>query len=332
MKVLVVLVLAVFTGCNANILYADAPKPQIELLTEAFWDYVAKVTETADETLQMINKSPFFQGVIARLDQTKYVAAHSALTMHEQLPPATKDMIHNVITEAEELKGHVERELAAAQDVLKPYTDKMKVQIQQRVKLLKQELAPYAESLDTEAMRAALEQKSEELKQSVKDLHAQLGPYTDDLKLKVGANQVQEMAPPKPQIELLTEAFWDYIAKAKETAEDTLLMISKSPFVQGVNARLVNGLKAAFYFAFEVQDQAYNFSEAVHAQLPPAAKDMIQKVSRGTWRVETELAFALKQYTDDIQDMAAPYVEDLRVKLDPYAQDLRARLTSLYRA
>ncbi|XP_033958198.1 apolipoprotein A-IV-like isoform X2 [Pseudochaenichthys georgianus] len=329
MKVLVVLVLAVFTGCNAKILYADRPKPQIELLTEAFWDYVAKATETVDDTLQMISKSPFFQGVIARLDQTKYVAAHSALTMHEQLPPATKDMIHNVITEAEELKGHVERELAAAQDVLKPYTDNMKVQIQKRVELLKQELAPYAESLDTEAMRAALEQKSEELKQSVKDLQAQLGPYTDDLKLKVGANQVQEMAPPKPQIELLTEAFWDYIAKAKETADDTLLMISKSPFVQGVNAQLV---KAAFYFAFEVQDKAYNFSEAVHNHLAPVAKDIIQKVSRDNWCVETELASALKQYTDDIQDMAAPYVEDLRVKLDSYAQDLRARLTTLYRA
>ncbi|KAL3059759.1 hypothetical protein OYC64_014378 [Pagothenia borchgrevinki] len=296
MKVLVVLVLAVFTGCNANIFFADAPKPQMELLTEAFWDYVAKATETADDTLQMIKKSPFGQGVNARLDQTKYVAAHSALTMHEQLRPATKDMIHKVITEAEELKGRVERELAAAQEVLKPYTDNMKVQIQQRVEQLKQELAPYAESLDTEAMRATLEQKSEELKQSVKDLQAQLGPYTDDLKLKV-----QEMAPPKSQIELLNEAFWDYVAKAKETADDTLQMISKSPFVQGVNARLGDGLKAAFYFAFEVQDRAFNFSEAVHDQLPPAAKDMIQKVSRETWRVETELAAALKQYTDNIQ-------------------------------
>jgi len=51
------------TGCNANIFYADAPKPQMELMTEAFWDYVAKATETADDTLQMINKSPFGQGV-----------------------------------------------------------------------------------------------------------------------------------------------------------------------------------------------------------------------------------------------------------------------------
>ncbi|KAI4811779.1 hypothetical protein KUCAC02_014654 [Chaenocephalus aceratus] len=178
MKVLVLLVLAIFTGCNANILYADAPKPQIELLTEAFWDYVAKATETADDTLQMISKSPFVKHVNDRLVDGFMAAFYFASAVQDQLPPAAKDMIHKVTSDT----GCVERELAAA---LKPYTDDMEVQLQQRVEQLKQELASYAESLDTEALRATLEQKSEELKQSVKDLQAQLGPYTDYLKLKV---------------------------------------------------------------------------------------------------------------------------------------------------
>lgn len=51
------------TGCNANLFYADAPKPQMEVLTDAFWDYVAKATQTADDTLQMIRKSQFGQDV-----------------------------------------------------------------------------------------------------------------------------------------------------------------------------------------------------------------------------------------------------------------------------
>ncbi|XP_071062182.1 apolipoprotein A-I-like [Pseudochaenichthys georgianus] len=277
MKVLVVLVLAVFTGCTANILYADAPKPQIELLTEAFWDYAAKATATADDTLQVIKKSPFGRGVNDRLEDTRFMTGMYLHFMLEMLPPATRDMLHKVITEAEELNGHVERELAAAKDI-------MKVQIQQRVEQLKQKLAPYAESIDTEAVRATLEQKSEELKQSVKDLQAQLEPYTDDLKLKVDQylqdfqervapvthrvqdQMIQMLHPyvedlrfrlfsfyeaqrqrnisctanilyadaPKPQIELLTEAFWDYAAKATETADDTLQMIKKSPFGQVV--------------------------------------------------------------------------------------------------
>ncbi|KAL3059762.1 hypothetical protein OYC64_014375 [Pagothenia borchgrevinki] len=213
MKVLVVLALAVFTGCNANILYADAPKPQIELLTEAFHDYVAKAKETADDTLQMIKKSQFGKHVNDRLGDAFMATFYFASAVQDQLPPTAKDMIHKVNRET----VRAERELTAA---LKPYTDNMKVQIQQRVEQLKQELAPYAESLDTEALRATLEQKSEELKQSVKDLQTQLGPYTDDLKLKVDqhlqdfqervapvtekvhrqliqrANQVQEMAAP----------------------------------------------------------------------------------------------------------------------------------------
>ncbi|KAF3839350.1 hypothetical protein F7725_018067 [Dissostichus mawsoni] len=503
-------ILAGNVSCNANIFYADAPKPQMELITEAFWDYVIKATATADDTLQVIKKSPFGQSVNARLEETMFVAAHYSVAVQEQLPPAAKDMIRKVTTEAEELMGRVERELAVA---LKPYTDDMKVQIQQRVEQLKLELAPYAESLDTEALRATLEQKSEELKQSVNDLQAQLGPYTDDLKLKVDqhlqdfqervapvtekarveliqrANQVQEMAAPyvedlKPQIELLTEAFWDYVAKAtetadeikksqfvehtgtywpsiistpcktifpaamqnvhqviretedlmkrmnrelpvalkpytddmkvqiqqrveqlkqelapyaesldtealratleqkseelkqsvkdlqaqlgpytdylklnvdqhvkdiqermaqfircnanilyadapkpqiellteafhdyvakaKETADDTLQMIKKSQFGKHVNARLGDGFMAAFYFA-----------SAVHEQLPPAAKDMIHKVTRETERVERELAAALKPYTNDMEVQIQQRVEQLKLELAPYAESL----------
>lgn len=50
-------------GSHANLFYADAPKPQVEVLTDAFWDYIAKATQTADDTLQMIKKSQFGQDV-----------------------------------------------------------------------------------------------------------------------------------------------------------------------------------------------------------------------------------------------------------------------------
>lgn len=51
------------TGCHANLFYADAPKPQLEVLTDVFWDYIAKATQTADDTLQMIRNSPIGQEV-----------------------------------------------------------------------------------------------------------------------------------------------------------------------------------------------------------------------------------------------------------------------------
>lgn len=189
MKVLVVLVLAVFSGCNANLFYADAPKPQLEVLTDAFWDYVGKATQTADDTLQMIRSSQFGQEVSDRLTVSAGFATMYATTIHDQLPPAARDVITKVTTEADVLRERMIEELNTVKGKLEPYTEEMKVQIQQRVEQLKQELAPYADTLDAETLRTTLVQKSEELKasleQNMKDLQAQLGPYTDDLKVKV---------------------------------------------------------------------------------------------------------------------------------------------------
>ncbi|XP_029360025.1 apolipoprotein A-IV-like [Echeneis naucrates] len=189
MKVFVILSVAVLSGCHANLFYADAPKPQLEVLTDAFWDYIAKATQTADDTLQMIRKSQFGQEVNARLAESADIANNYAVTLQKQLPPAAHDLMTKISAEANVLRNVLTRELTTVMGNLEPYTEDMKTQIQQRVEQLKQELAPYADSLDSEALRATLIQKSEELKanleQSVKDLQAQMGPYTENLKQKV---------------------------------------------------------------------------------------------------------------------------------------------------
>uniref|UniRef100_A0A3P8SDB8 Apolipoprotein A-IV a n=2 Tax=Amphiprion percula TaxID=161767 RepID=A0A3P8SDB8_AMPPE len=189
MKVFVVLAVAVLSGCHANLFYADAPKPQLEVLSDVFWDYIAKATQTADDTLQMIRKSPIGQEVNARLTESADIASKYAVTLQKQLPPAAHDLMTKITTEADLLKNALTQELSSVRDKLEPYTEDMKTQIQQRVEQLKQDLAPYADTLDSEALRTTLMQRSEELKtnleQSVKDLQAQLGPYTDDLKQKV---------------------------------------------------------------------------------------------------------------------------------------------------
>ncbi|KAF5898185.1 apolipoprotein A-I-like, partial [Clarias magur] len=63
MKVFLVLAIVAFAGCQANLFYADEPKPQLEQLTDAFWDYVAKATHTAEDTLKMIRESQLGQDV-----------------------------------------------------------------------------------------------------------------------------------------------------------------------------------------------------------------------------------------------------------------------------
>lgn len=44
-------------GCNANILWQNQPKSQVNMVKDAFWDYVAKATVTAEDSLQQIRQS-----------------------------------------------------------------------------------------------------------------------------------------------------------------------------------------------------------------------------------------------------------------------------------
>ncbi|GLD59121.1 apolipoprotein A-IV-like protein, partial [Lates japonicus] len=57
MKFLVVLVFAVFTGCNANIVWQSQPSRQVDMVKDAFWDYVAMATATAEDSLKQIRQS-----------------------------------------------------------------------------------------------------------------------------------------------------------------------------------------------------------------------------------------------------------------------------------
>ncbi|XP_019948729.1 apolipoprotein A-I-like [Paralichthys olivaceus] len=251
MKVFVVLAIAVLSGCHANLFYADEPKPQMEVLIDSFWDYIAKATQTADDTLQMIRKSEFGQEVNGRLADSADLASTYAVTLQEQLPPAAQNLMTKITREADVLRNVLTKELGTVREKLEPYTEDMKAQIQQRVEQLKQELAPYADSLDSDTLRATLMQRSEELKtgleQSVKDLQAQLGPYTDDLRQKVDQHlqDFQDSVAPmteKVQVELSQRA---NLVKTMVAPYAEDLRGKLDPYAQDLQAQLMS-----FYQSF----------------------------------------------------------------------------------
>ncbi|XP_074511031.1 uncharacterized protein LOC141779883 [Sebastes fasciatus] len=246
MKVLAVLVLAVFSGSQANLFLADAPKPQLDVVTDAFWDYVAKATQTADDTLQMIRKSQFGQDVSARLTESADAANTYAVTLQEQLPPVAQDLIIKVTSEADVLRERMIQELSTVRENMEPYTEAMKTQIQQRVEQLKQELAPYAESMDIEGLRTTLMQKSEELKanleQSVKDLQVQMGPYTDDLKVKVDQHLQNFKESVAPVAENVKDELTQRAQQVKELAAPYVeeLRENLDPYAQNLQTQLTS--------------------------------------------------------------------------------------------
>lgn len=63
MKVFVVFAITVFCGCHANLLGQDQAGPSIDLVKNAFWNYVAQATLTAEDTMQMIKNSELGQDI-----------------------------------------------------------------------------------------------------------------------------------------------------------------------------------------------------------------------------------------------------------------------------
>ncbi|XP_061631757.1 apolipoprotein A-IV-like [Phyllopteryx taeniolatus] len=189
MRIFVLLALAVISGCNANLFHADAPMPPMEALTDAFWDYIAKASKTADDTLEMVMKSQFGAEVNAHLAETADVASRYASTLKEKLPLAAQDLMAKISAEADVLMNVVSQDLSSVGKKVEQYSNTLKSQIQERVEQLKRELNAYADNVDSDALKATIVQSSQELmaglQLSIMDLESKLGPYTADLKRHV---------------------------------------------------------------------------------------------------------------------------------------------------
>uniref|UniRef100_A0A8P4G643 Apolipoprotein A-IV n=1 Tax=Dicentrarchus labrax TaxID=13489 RepID=A0A8P4G643_DICLA len=164
MKVLVVLALAVFSGCNANILWKEPPKSNLDMVKDAFWDYVAKATLTAEDSLQQIRQSELGQEVNARISQSADTVNQYVVSLRTQVAPLTQEFMTRFSQEAEQLKARLDKDLTAVSTNMQPYAEEMVAHLQRQVEELRKEAAPYAEAMDPEALKAVLLQKTQELK------------------------------------------------------------------------------------------------------------------------------------------------------------------------
>uniref|UniRef100_A0A3Q1F9D8 Apolipoprotein A-IV a n=1 Tax=Acanthochromis polyacanthus TaxID=80966 RepID=A0A3Q1F9D8_9TELE len=167
MKILVVLVVAVFTaGCNANIELQTPSKQQLDMVKDAFWDHVAKATATAEDSLKKIRESELGQEFNSLI--------------------ASQDLVSTFSQEAEQLKARLEKGL-------QPYAQEMLDMLQTKLEELKKEM----ETSDAEALKELMLQRSQELKlqldQSVEQLQTRVGPYAEEMKQKLdqGMEQLQ---------------------------------------------------------------------------------------------------------------------------------------------
>ncbi|XP_041649648.1 apolipoprotein Eb-like [Cheilinus undulatus] len=154
MRILVVLVTAIFTGCNANLFYADEPKSKLDQLTDAFWGYVDGARQTADDTLEKIQQTEIAQDVSARLQNGAEVANLYAEIAWEQVPPMAKDamegagmLLYGVSLRAEEGMTNVKRNLEPLTERVAPVAERVQSGLTQGAEQVLEMASPYFEKL-----------------------------------------------------------------------------------------------------------------------------------------------------------------------------------------
>ncbi|XP_037129301.1 apolipoprotein A-IV-like [Syngnathus acus] len=190
MRVFVLLALTLVSGCNGNLFHADAPKPPMEALTDAFWDYIAKASKTADDTLEMVMKSEFGAEVNAQLAETADMASKYASALKEKLPLAAQGLVAKIGREADVLKKVLSQDLGSVTKKVELYSNAVKAQIQERLDQLRQELAAYADNMDSDLLKWRSEELMAGLMSSISDAERNLQPFTQELMNQVDAHLV----------------------------------------------------------------------------------------------------------------------------------------------
>ncbi|XP_034553584.1 apolipoprotein A-I-like [Notolabrus celidotus] len=155
MKVLVVLVLAAFTGCNASLLYADQPKTKLDELTDTFWDYVNVAKQTTDETVEKFQQTEFGQDLSARLEEGAKVASTYGEAFWTQVPKNVRETIevyvimmpYGLALTAERKMTTFKKKLDPIVDRMAPLAEKISSDLTLRAQQVKDTTAPYVEKL-----------------------------------------------------------------------------------------------------------------------------------------------------------------------------------------
>uniref|UniRef100_A0A3P8U1P1 Apolipoprotein A-IV a n=1 Tax=Amphiprion percula TaxID=161767 RepID=A0A3P8U1P1_AMPPE len=191
MKVLVVLVVAVFTaGCNANIDFQTPSKQQLDMVKDAFWDYVAKIRESelGQDVCRLVK-------VILLLCSSLITSQDLVSTFSQEADKLKARMLEMLQAKLEELKKEVETaDTEALKELLLQRSQELKLQLDQSVEQLQTRMVPYAEEMK-QKLQDSLDrfQRSFEVHvaQKAQEVRQQLAPYEEELKAKLTSENLK---------------------------------------------------------------------------------------------------------------------------------------------
>ncbi|XP_057684617.1 apolipoprotein A-IV a [Corythoichthys intestinalis] len=209
-KLVLLAVLAFSAGCHAKVVQHSQTKAQLDMVKDAFWDYIAKASSTAEDSLALIKRSDFGKEI-----NTLIASGGDAIT---RLTDVLGSHVNTsgFSERSRLLKSRLEKDLESAVTHLRPYADEFAAHFLQQLEELKKEVSSYAKSAHSGALESVLLGKSREFKSRLDDLGSQMVPYAEELarKLERGFEEFQEKAAP------LARSFHNqFTEKAREIRE-----------------------------------------------------------------------------------------------------------------
>lgn len=105
------------------------------------------------------------------------------VALRRQMAPLSTDFVNRMTQEVELLKARLERDMTNVGENIQPQVQQMLQSLQTQVEELKERATLYAESVDPEAVKAIVMEKTEELKtllsKAVNNQQAHMGLFTE---------------------------------------------------------------------------------------------------------------------------------------------------------
>uniref|UniRef100_A0A3Q1EJ46 Apolipoprotein A-IV a n=1 Tax=Acanthochromis polyacanthus TaxID=80966 RepID=A0A3Q1EJ46_9TELE len=152
---------------------------------------------------------------------------------------------------------------------------------------------------------------------------------------ETGCNaNIELQTPSKQQLDMVKDAFWDHVAKATATAEDSLKKIRESELGQEFNVcgllkavlLLCSSLIASQDLVSTFSQEAEQLKARLEKGLQPYTSDA-EALKELMLQRSQELKLQLDQSVEQLQTRVGPYAEEMKQKLDQGMEQLQTRMS-----
>ncbi|CAJ1062660.1 apolipoprotein Eb-like [Xyrichtys novacula] len=293
MKILL-LTLVVFTGCHANLLQADNPKPQLEVLTDAIFDSMRIVFKTVDDAGEKFKRTTFGHIVIQYLHDGLNGAIIFVIGHDTRPPLEVTDTMATAVNVMSEISGFVHQQVETLRDKLQPVAERA---------------APVMEIV---AGCSANLFHADEPKSPL-DVWTRAVDDCVKIAFQAADNTYEKV--------ILTKFGHEIDERLKEAADFAFRTTGKAYHELPPETKEIirNFADTVFSVGKFVEDTL----KLVNKELQPLAEMMAPEIQT--------MADGLVTSARLVVDTASPYVDKLVENVDPFAQDVQARLISLYK-